>query len=116
MSVYVLSKNGKPLMPTNSGNARLMLRNGQAKVVKRTPFTIQLTYSSNNYKQNITLGVDTGYKNVGVSAITNKKELFSATAELRTDIVKLLSEKRQYRRTQQKQASVSPRTVLKQRY
>jgi N6-L-threonylcarbamoyladenine synthase len=99
MLVFVLSKNGKPLMPTNSANARLLLKNGKAIAVKRTPFTIQLTYSSNSYKQNIALGVDTGYKNVGVSAATDTKELFSATAELRTDIVKLLSERLMYRRS-----------------
>ncbi len=98
MSVYVLSKNGKPLMPTNSGNARLMLRQGKAKVIKRTPFTIQLTYSSDNYKQDVVLGIDTGYKNVGLSAVSDTKELFSSETKLRTDIVKLLSEKRQYRR------------------
>jgi len=99
LSVYVLSKNGKPLMPTNSGNARLLLKQGKAKVVNRTPFTIKLLFSSNNYKQPVTLGVDTGYKNIGISAVSEGKELFRAEAELRTDIVKLLSEKRQYRRT-----------------
>ena len=98
MLVYVLSKNGKPLMPTNSANARLLLKQSKAKVVKRTPFTIQLTYSSNNYKQDVTLGIDPGYKHVGLSAVSDNRELFSAEEELRTDIVRLLSEKRQYRR------------------
>jgi len=99
MLVYVLSKNGKPLMPTTPANARLLLKQGKAKVVKRTPFTIQLAYSSNSYKQDVVLGVDTGYKHVGLSAVSEGKELFSSEAELRTDIVKLLSERRQYRRT-----------------
>ena len=99
MLVYVLNKHGKPLMPTNSAKARLMLKQGKAKVVKRTPFTIQLIYGSSGYVQLISLGVDTGYKNIGLSARTDTKELFSSEVELRTDIVKLLSEKRQYRRT-----------------
>jgi N6-L-threonylcarbamoyladenine synthase len=86
-------------MPTNSGNARLLLKQGKAKVVNRTPFTIQLLFSSNNYKQPVTLGIDPGYENVGVSVVTNRKELFSAEVKLRTDIPKKLSEKRQYRRT-----------------
>ena len=81
MLVYVLSKNGKPLMPTNSANARILLKLGKAKIVKRTPFTIQLCYSSNNYKQPITLGVDTGYKHVGLSAVSDKKELFNSEVE-----------------------------------
>ncbi len=42
--VYVLSKEGKPLMPTERyGKVRRMLRDGRAKVVKAKPFTIQLT-------------------------------------------------------------------------
>ena len=98
MLVYVLSKNGKPLMPTNAANARLLLKAGKAKVVKRTPFTIQLCYSSDNYKQPITLGVDTGYKYVGLSAVSDNKELLSSEVKLRTDIVKLLSERKMYRR------------------
>ena len=99
MLVYVLNKGGKPLMPTNSAKARLMLKQGKAKAVKRTPFTIQLVYGSSGYKQPVTLGVDTGYENIGLSAVSGDKELFSSHVKLRTDIPKLLSEKRQYRRT-----------------
>ena len=39
--VYVLDKDGKPLMPTERhGKVRHMLKDGRAKVVKQTPFTI----------------------------------------------------------------------------
>ena len=39
--VYVLSKEGTPLMPTKRhGKVRHLLKQGKAKVVKRTPFTI----------------------------------------------------------------------------
>ena len=39
--VYVLSQDGKPLMPTERhGKVRHMLRDGQAKVVKVKPFTM----------------------------------------------------------------------------
>ena len=75
-----------------------MLRSGKAKVVKRTPFTIQLTYDTGEYVQPVTLGVDPGYKNVGLSAITDKKELFSAEAKIRTDIPKLLATRKMYRK------------------
>ena len=112
MLVYVLSKDGKPLMPTNSAKARLMLKQGRAKVVKRTPFTIQLIYGSYGYTQNITLGVDTGYKKVGLSAVSDKEELFNSEVELRTDIPKLLSEKRQYRRTRRNRLWYRPARFL----
>ena len=77
--IYVLSKNGKPIMPTeNHAKVRLMLKYGKAKVIKGTPFTIQLLSSSKTYKQSITLGIDAGSKHIGMSATTEKKELFSS--------------------------------------
>ena len=40
--VYVLHKNGNPLMPTkNHAKVRCLLKNKQAKVVSKEPFTIQ---------------------------------------------------------------------------
>ena len=64
--VYVLNKNGIPLMPTKRhGKVRRMLKNGQAKVVKRCPFTIQLLYDTTNYTQQINLGIDAGSKHIG---------------------------------------------------
>ena len=98
--VYVLSKNGKPLMPTEDHRkVRLLLKAGKARVVKRTPFTIRLTGTSKTFTQEITLGVDAGSRTVGLSASTEKKELFSAETELRNDIVKLLSDRRELRRS-----------------
>jgi N6-L-threonylcarbamoyladenine synthase len=99
MLVYVLNKNGNPLMPCKPRKAKILLKENKAKVIKREPFTIQLLYGSSGYKQNITLGVDAGSKIVGLSATTDKQELFSAEVELRNDIVDLLSTRKQNRRT-----------------
>ncbi|MFV0557141.1 MAG: RNA-guided endonuclease IscB [Enterococcus sp.] len=99
MRVFVLNHFGKPLMPTRPRNARVLLRENLARVVKRTPFTIQLTHSSGGNLQPITLGVDAGSKYIGVSASTRKQELYSGQVDLRTDIVKKLASKRQYRRS-----------------
>lgn len=98
--VYVLNEKGQPLMPTNRhGKVRHLLKEGKAKVIKRCPFTIQLLYSSTNYMQSITLGVDAGSKHIGLSATTETKELYASNIELRNDIVKLLSVRRQNRKT-----------------
>ena len=98
--VYVLSKTGQPLMPTeNHAKVRILLKQGKAKVVHRCPFTIQLLYSSTNYTQKVTLGVDSGSKHIGLSATTKDKVLFESDVELRNDIVDLLSSRRQNRRT-----------------
>jgi len=97
--VYVISKTGKPLMPTERhGKVRRLLRQGLAKVVKRQPFTIQLLCDTTTYTQPVTVGLDIGSKTTGVSAVMEKKEIFSAEIELRDDIKGLLLERRQYRR------------------
>lgn len=97
--VYVLNVDGKPLMPCKSAKARHLLRDGKAKVVKREPFTIKLLFECDNITQPITLGVDAGSKHIGVSASTEKKEVYSADVELRNDIVELISTRKQNRRT-----------------
>ena len=97
--VYVLSASGTPLMPTQRyGHVRQMLRSGRAKVVKRTPFTIQLTYKSTTYTQPVSLGIDTGSKHIGVSAVTEGKELYAGEVQLRDDISGNLTVRRQFRR------------------
>lgn len=98
--VYVLSKNGKPIMPTeNHAKVRLLLKAGKAKVVKRTPFTIRLFGTSKTYTQEVALGVDAGSKHVGLSATTAKKELLAAELRPRNDVVKLMSDRRSLRRS-----------------
>lgn len=99
MLVYILNQKGEPLMPCKPQKARKLLLQKKAKVIKREPFTIQLLYGSTGYKQDITLGVDTGSKIIGLSVTTEKQELFSGKIELRNDIVDLLSDRRQYRRS-----------------
>ena len=97
--VYVLNKHGEPLMPCSPGKARILLKQQKACVVKRTPFTIKLLYGSAGYKQPITLGVDAGSKHVGLSASTEKRELYSEEFTPRNDVVELLSTRRQNRRS-----------------
>lgn len=47
--VYVLDKNGEMLMPTQRfGKVRKWLRDGQAKVYRREPFTIKLLFENEN--------------------------------------------------------------------
>ncbi len=98
VSVCVLNMRGQPLMPTTPKKARKLLKTGEAKVVKRVPFTIQLNYSTGETKQPIRLGIDTGSSYVGFSAVSAKKELISGEIELRNDIPEKLTERKQYRR------------------
>jgi hypothetical protein len=97
-TVYVLNKRGEPLMPTCPGKARRLLKNNKAKVVKAYPFTIQLCYSTGETKQEVVLGIDPGYSNIGFSCITKKKELISGIVVLENYMTKRLIERKMYRK------------------
>ena len=99
--VYIIDKEGRPLMPTKRyGKVKWLLRRKQAKVVKRSLFTIQLLYEPQTHcTQPVTLGVDAGSKHVGLSASTEKEELFSAEMTLRDDIPQLMTARSQSRGT-----------------
>jgi len=98
MLVYILNKQGKPLMPCKPTKAKHLLKEKKARVIQVEPFIIQLLFGSSNYRQPITLGVDPGYQNVGLSAISNKKEIYRSDVQLRIDIPKLLMERKMFRK------------------
>ena len=98
--IYVRSKKGKALMPSErGGRIGYLLRHGKAHVVSRVPFVVQLDYESTTYTQEVSLGIDAGSKHIGVSASSEKKELLAAQVELRSDVVNLLSTRKELRRT-----------------
>ncbi len=98
--IYVLNSKGLPLMPTcRNGKVRHLLRDKKAAIVNLHPFTIQLSQERSNVVQPITLGVDTGYENVGLSATTEKKVLFECNVKLRSDISNNIATRKQLRRS-----------------
>ena len=99
MFVYVLDKNGQPLMPTQRfGKVRRMLIDKKAKVVKRCPFTIRLLYEpKTKIVQEVVIGIDTGSKHVGVACVGNDKVLYQSQVELRDDIKRKMDSRRMYR-------------------
>src|SRR5713226_10501793 len=96
--VYMLNCHGQPLMPCQPRKARVLLKEGKAKVVKMAPFTLQLLYGSSGYKQEVSLGVDAGTQHIGLSATTEQRVLFEAEVVPRNEIQELLATRRQYRR------------------
>lgn len=99
--VYVLNKNGRPLMPTNRhGKVRHLLKTGKAKVVRKEPFTIKLLYESTEFIQPLTLGVDTGSSTLATAVSTNDGEiLYLSEVEVRNDITNKMKQRASYRRT-----------------
>ena len=72
--VYVVNKHGKPLPPTKRlGHVRKLLKSGKAVPICNNPFTIRLKYDVEyKYKQDFTLGFDTGRENLGVGVSIEK--------------------------------------------
>lgn len=98
--VYVLSPERRPLMPCTPAIARLLLKQGKAKVMRRTPFTIKLIATpATAYTQPLTLGVDTGSSVVGVAAADGAfRILYLSEVELRNDIASTMKERSSKRR------------------
>ncbi|MFX0063593.1 MAG: RNA-guided endonuclease IscB, partial [Candidatus Hermodarchaeota archaeon] len=101
MMVYVLTKKGTPVMPCRPVIARLLLKQGKAKVKRRTPFIIKLSYDlEEEHIQQLYTGLDTGSGTFG-AAVTNDKNkvLYISQVKLRNDIKKKMNQRRRYRRT-----------------
>ena len=97
--VYVQNTFSLPLMPCTEAKARHLLEEQKAVIVNYTPFTIRLNFVVDDITEPVTLGVDAGYKSIGISATTESKVLFEAEVELRDDVKNLLTARREQRRT-----------------
>jgi hypothetical protein len=98
--VYVINCDGKPLMPCLPVIARLLLKQGKAKCIKRTPFTIKLLYQTTSYTQNITLGIDTGSSKVGSAAVKDNGDVvYLSQVEIRNNVSDKMKQRSQYRRS-----------------
>jgi len=91
MKVFVLSQEGKPLMPTTPRRAKLWLKARQARVVRQEPFTIRLRFATREYVQEVVVGVDTGSKVVGIAATANGAVVLQSEVHLRDDITEKMT-------------------------
>lgn len=100
-TIYVLNKDGKPLMPTTrGGHVRHLLKEQKARVVRAKPFTIQLLYETNDVVQPLYLGIDPGRTNIGVAVVkANGTAVFTAHLETRNkEVPKLMQDRKKARR------------------
>ena len=97
-TVFVIANDGSKLMPTNTVKARKLIRAGKAVIEKHTPFTIRLVYESLKNIQPVEIGVDTGYKHIGLSVKSEKHEYISAQYDLLKDEVKHHNDNKKYRK------------------
>src|SRR5574344_1435776 len=97
-------------MPCSNKKARLLLKEGKAKVIGYKPFTIQLLQATGESTQEINLGVDTGATHIGIAATSGNKVLVKGEIELRDSIHKdmysrsILRRSRRERKTRYRKA------------
>ena len=96
--MYVISKQGKPLMPCTAAKARKLLRDGKAKCIRRTPFTIKLNFDCEENVQEVIAGMDTGSKVIGCACISNGKVVYQAETYLRQDVSSKMEQRKMYRK------------------
>lgn len=75
--VFVLSKEGDPLMPCHPARARELLGKGRAVVARQVPFTIRLKDRARAESEvdGIQLRIDPGSKGTGLALTDEKKEV-----------------------------------------
>ena len=74
--VFVLSKDGRPLMPCHPARARELLGKGRAVVARQVPFTIRLKDRTlaESEVDGVQLRIDPGSKGTGLALTDEKKE------------------------------------------
>jgi len=102
MKVYVINQNGYPLMPCKPAKARKLLRDGKAKILRSSPFTIGLLWDCEGYVQEVVVGIDKGSTVTGICCIGNEEILLSAEIEHRRDVKEKMATRRAHRRNRRK--------------
>ena len=97
--IFILNKDNEPLMPSKRiKHAYKLVKEGFAEIISRTPFIIKLKYKTLNITQPLSLGIDPGRTNIGLTVISDKGVEFMAKIETRNkDIPKLMAKRKAHR-------------------
>ncbi len=100
MLIYIISKSGHPLMPTERINhVRRLLDKGKARIVSKEPYTVQLKYDTDEVTQPLHGGIDPGRTNIGEAVVNDKGEVvYKAHVTTRNkDIPELMENRKKHR-------------------
>ena len=103
--VYVLSRSGRPLMPTaRCGHVRILLKEKKARVVCGRPFTVQLLYDTDEAEPYLYGGTDPGRTNIGNAVVTEDGEcVYRDKVETRNDeVAKGMSDRKKNRQARRR--------------
>lgn len=104
--VYILNKDGNPLMPTHRyRHIRKLIKERKAVIVSGKPFTVKLLYETPNETQDIILGIDPGRTNIGAATVLkNGTPVFEAEMQTRNkEIPKKMLKRKQCRQLHRSQ-------------
>lgn len=114
--IYVLNRDGTPLMPTTrKRHIASLLKHRKAEVVSEVPYTIRLNYQSPGITQPLFGGTDPGRTNIGESVVdANGRIVYMAHLTTRNaEIVKLMTNRRQHRQASRRGERLARILVIK---
>ena len=98
--IYILDKDGSPLMPTKrKGHVQKLLKKGMARVISRVPMVVQMKYNAGAGKQPLHGGTDPGRTNIGNAVVKDTGDTVykdHVTADNK-DVPKHMAERRAHR-------------------
>lgn len=99
--VFVIDAEGKPCLPCHPARARKLLKERKAVLHSVEPFTVKLNRTIDNPVGELTVGIDDGAKEVGISVVNEhtREIVFKGNIRLRQDVHKKMLQRMQYRRT-----------------
>jgi len=108
MSVFVLDKHKRPLMPCTEKRARLLLARGRAVVMRVYPFAIRLKDRIGGKTQPVRVKLDPGSKTTGIALVREKGQIqhvltLMELAHRGHQINKSLDQRRGFRRRRRSQ-------------
>ncbi len=96
-------------MPCAPAKARKLLKAGQARVIGRSPFTIQLQWQCEEKVQEVTLGIDKGSHFTGFCCVGKGHILLSGEIQHRQDVKDKMESRRRNRRNRRNRKWYRPK-------
>ena len=117
MSVFVLDRRGKPLMPCSEKRASKLLASGRARVHRLTPFVIRLVDVSAQdcALQPLTVKIDPGSKTTGMALVRDVHKMDIDSGEVKQAVAVLSLLEIQHRGRQISEALTARRQMRRRR-
>ena len=114
--IYVLDKDGSPLMPTRRRRHMMaMVKRREAEIVSEVPFVVRLCYQSPGIVQPLFGGTDPGRTNIGEAVLNHKGQMVyrAQVCTRNREIVKLMTKRRQHRQASRRGERLARKRLAK---